>query len=261
MPRRLNKSDSRFHDETSTEGSDSKNATTTTSRDDSAFVDGECEAETNRDGLKPTASHTAKAALEIVNRQIPISSLLAPEDEAATYNGSRPGTPAAEDANCLADGAANVEEDDTVGSMAASETSEDAEDAEDTKYPVAGITVHRINESEDILELKVYWDCPGGVVRTWEPEEALQETAIDAVVKYWAGVEGGRLSVRPYEVFAIRGHDWLSQGKSKRRDLHLEVEWLGYKERTMEPWHRFSEDQPDLVHEYFESIGGRPKRP
>lgn len=76
---------------------------------------------------------------------------------------------------------------------------------------------------------------------------------------YWATVKGGRIAVRPYEVYAITGHEWLKKGRVKSKSLYLEVEWLGYKEKSMEPVRRFSQDQPELVEEYFQSIGGRPK--
>ncbi|OIW29297.1 hypothetical protein CONLIGDRAFT_715660 [Coniochaeta ligniaria NRRL 30616] len=131
---------------------------------------------------------------------------------------------------------------------------------DDKEYVVLRVASHRLTAGADV-ELLVYWESPHDDGPTWELEENLQANALDAVVDYWATVFGERLSVRPYEVFAVTGHEWLRKGKAKAQCLHLEVEWLGYKERTMEPWRRFAEDQPELVEEYFESIGGRPRKP
>jgi hypothetical protein len=130
---------------------------------------------------------------------------------------------------------------------------------DDTEYTVSHITSHRVDPTDGSIELLVHWENPDVNEATWEPEENLQENALDAVTSYWETVEGGRLAVRPYEVLAIRGHEWLRKGKAKARTLHFEVEWLGYKQRTMEPWRRFTKDQPKLVEEYFQLIGGRPQ--
>lgn len=130
----------------------------------------------------------------------------------------------------------------------------------DDVYTVSRISAHRTVDGSDEIELLVHWeDSPDGNAPTWELEENLQENALDAAVDYWGTVEGGRLAVRPYEVYAITGHEWLKKGKTKRKSLFLEVEWLGYKEKSMEPVRRLSQDQPELVEEYFQSIGGRPQ--
>ena len=130
------------------------------------------------------------------------------------------------------------------------------------EYTVSHISAHRTGPGSDNIELLVHWeDSPDDNEPTWEQEESLQEGALDAVVDYWATIEGGRAAVRPHEVYAIIGHEWLKKGRAKSKSLHLEVEWLGYKETSMEPVRRFSQDQPELVEDYFESIGGRPKPP
>ena len=135
--------------------------------------------------------------------------------------------------------------------------SEDAASDEDAEeFTVSRVTAHRIDPKTDDIELLVHWD---GADASWEPEEQLQPGALEAVTAYWDTVDGGRLSVRPYEVYAIKGHKRLKKGRAKTGSLYLEVEWLGYKDTSMEPLRRFAKDQPELVEEYFESIGGRPE--
>jgi hypothetical protein len=135
--------------------------------------------------------------------------------------------------------------------------------ADDREYEVSHIQAHRIAPESNAVELLVHWkeSTPGDNAPTWELEENLQESALDAVVDYWATIKGGRVAARPYEVYAITGHKWLKKGRSKKKSLYLEVEWVGYKEKSVEPLRRLSQDQPELVAEYFNSIGGRPQPP
>jgi len=126
------------------------------------------------------------------------------------------------------------------------------------EFAVSHVSSHRpAADGSDRLELLVHW-AGHGEEPTWEPEEQVHLGARDTVAKYWAGVEGGRVAVRPYEVFAIRGSK--TTGKGPRKSLHLRVEWLGYVEETWEPVARFSKDQPKLVERYFELVG-RPQKP
>lgn len=146
---------------------------------------------------------------------------------------------------------------------------DDNDDEEAKEYPVDLVSSHRLTP-DGLIELLVQWEDPDEA-STWEPEDQVQLGARDAVAAYWATVEGGRLAVRPYEVFAVRGHEWVKtrlparRGKASARAKHtvnklcLRVEWLGYVEETLEPVDRFKKDQPVLVEQYFELLGGRPR--
>lgn len=132
----------------------------------------------------------------------------------------------------------------------------------DTDYPVWMVTAHRVRgppaAEPDGIDLLVHWDKPGKEP-TWEPEEELQGHALEAIADYWDTVEEGRLSERPYEVYAIRGHEWEQKGKTTRKQLYFEIEWYGYRETSWEPESRFAKDAPHMVKEYFDKLGGRPK--
>lgn len=141
---------------------------------------------------------------------------------------------------------------------------ESEEEDEDTEYDISRISKHRINPKTDEIELLVHWenlDDEKEEKPSWVSEETLQPSGLEAVTEYWATVDGGRVSVAPYQVYRIKGHQWLKKGKARAKSLYLEVEWLGYEDTSAEPWRRFAKDQPDMVQEYFESIGGQPQRP
>ncbi|KAL1873615.1 hypothetical protein VTK73DRAFT_802 [Phialemonium thermophilum] len=189
---------------------------------------------------------------------------LQPLDEVRVSTGAPPAEPARGQPVVFA---SILDEDDGDETDARSDASE---------HEVSHIGAHRpAADGSDAVELLVHWAAGGQP--TWELEEQMQHGAREAVAEYWNGVEGGRLSVRPYEVFAIRGHEWVKKkgnlagrnrmpsrkGKApqSRATLHLRIEWLGYTEETLEPAARFAKDQPRLVQRYFELLGGEPERP
>ena len=154
-----------------------------------------------------------------------------------------------------------------------SDAESDSNDDQDSQeHDVSHISNHRLarDGSEDI-EVLVHWEGSDSEP-TWESEDQIQRGAREALADYWNSLDGGRLAVKPYEVFAIRGHQWV-RSKPKtgapqsgstakgRPKLCLRIEWLGYVEETLEPATRFAKDQPQLVSRYFELLGGRPKAP
>ncbi|KAB5539221.1 hypothetical protein GE09DRAFT_1137891 [Coniochaeta sp. 2T2.1] len=141
--------------------------------------------------------------------------------------------------------------------MADADKNQEAPNHGNNGYPRAIIKKHRINRKDDV-ELWVKWDSGDNRGPSWELEEDIHEKDQAALAAYWEKQPGGRLKFRPYEVFAIKGHHWLFKGKSAKKTLHLEMEWTGYMATSMEPWRKFNSDQPQMVRDYWLSIGGRP---
>ena len=101
---------------------------------------------------------------------------------------------------------------------------------------------------------------------TFEPEEEIQNGAADMLYEYW-GMQGGRTQAlfrtgdsplpECYHVFKILRHE-----KHKKRFV-FEVQWVGYpatrENTTMEAESKLKSICPDLLHEYWESKGGRSR--
>ncbi|TPX07421.1 uncharacterized protein E0L32_002109 [Thyridium curvatum] len=151
-------------------------------------------------------------------------------------------------------------------------------------FSIARIQNHRTEAGLE-PEVHVIWEGPDAGSPSWEPEAVIQQDAPDALLEYWASMEGGRGAYPPYAgpdptdvVFAIIGHEWVkrqgtkrkrgvatAKGRGKRaaKELCLRVQWLGFpeSEATLEAEERFRKDQPKLVQLYWSKVGGRPLQP
>lgn len=145
---------------------------------------------------------------------------------------------------------------------------EEAEAEEDTReeHEIARLLKHRMtNDREGVVELLVQWVGESEQNATWEAEEEIQQGADDVLYEYWKA-QGGRVNAlfhKPknsppevYHVFKILRHE-----KKNRGGFQFEVQWIGHAatpgETSVEAEPKLKSIAPELLHEYWESVGGR----
>lgn len=148
------------------------------------------------------------------------------------------------------------------------ETGEQERQEEDTRkeHEIAKLLRHRMtNNRSGAIELLVQWVDESEQDATWEAEEEIQQGAEEVLYEYW-NTHGGRTSTlfhkpknappETYYVFKVLRHE-----KKSRGGFQFEVQWVGYSaasaDTTTEPEPKLKNIAPKLLHEYWESVGGR----
>ncbi|KAI1189729.1 hypothetical protein F5B17DRAFT_438649 [Nemania serpens] len=152
--------------------------------------------------------------------------------------------------------------------VAAETAAAEAEAEEDTReeHEIARLLKHRMtSDREGVVELLVQWVGEGERDATWEAEEEIQQGAEDVLYEYWKA-QGGRVNAlfhKPknpppevYHVFKILRHE-----KKNRGGFQFEVQWVGHAatrgETSVEAEPKLKSIAPELLHQYWESVGGR----
>ncbi|KAI0858433.1 hypothetical protein F4860DRAFT_526931 [Xylaria cubensis] len=128
---------------------------------------------------------------------------------------------------------------------------------------------HRMaSDKSGAVELLVQWEGESEQDATWEAEEEIQENAAETLYEYWKA-QGGRISAlfhkpknappETYHVFKVLRHERKNRGGG----FQFEVQWVGHPathgETTMEAETKLKNIAPELLQEYWESVGGRAK--
>ncbi|KAI0532732.1 hypothetical protein GGR58DRAFT_507106 [Xylaria digitata] len=145
---------------------------------------------------------------------------------------------------------------------------QEEEREEDTReeHEIAKLLDHRMtSDRSGAVELLVQWVGEGEQDATWEAEDEIQQGAEELLYKYW-DAQGGRISAlfhKPknappeiYHVFKILRHE-----KKNRGGFQFEIQWVGHSaaraDTTMEAETKLKNIAPELLREYWESVGGR----
>ncbi|GAW17674.1 hypothetical protein ANO14919_071340 [Xylariales sp. No.14919] len=148
------------------------------------------------------------------------------------------------------------------------EPQQQKEEDEDTReeHEIAKLLGHRmIEDGSGAVELRVQWVGEGEQDATWEAEEEIQQGAEEVLYEYW-NAQGGRISAlfhQPknappeiYHVFKVLRHE-----KKNRGGFQFEVQWVGHSaaraDTTMEAEIKLKNIAPELLRQYWESVGGR----
>ncbi|GAP91437.1 putative chromo domain-containing protein [Rosellinia necatrix] len=148
------------------------------------------------------------------------------------------------------------------------EEEEEEEGNEDTReeHEIARLLKHRMaSDKSGAVELLVQWVDEHEGDATWEGEAEIQEGAAEILYEYWKS-QGGRINAlfhKPnnpppeiYHVFKVLRHE-----KKNRGGFQFEVQWVGHPptrgETSMEAETKLKTTAPELLHEYWESVGGR----
>lgn len=148
---------------------------------------------------------------------------------------------------------------------AALEHQEYDETAQDKECEVDKLLKHR-RLLDGSVEMLVKWAGESEEEATYEPEEEIQRGAAEALYKYWK-LQGGRtkaLFYKPknppaetYHVFKILSH------QKRKAVFEFEVQWVGYpatpENTSKETETKLKKVCPQLVAEYWASVGGREK--
>ncbi|KAI1750735.1 hypothetical protein F4782DRAFT_241276 [Xylaria castorea] len=141
------------------------------------------------------------------------------------------------------------------------------EDARE-EHEIESLIKHRMaGDRSGAVELLVQWADEGKQDATWEAEEEIQQSAAETLYEYWKA-QGGRINAlfhKPknapaeiYHVFKVLRHE-----KKNRGGFQFEVQWVGHPathgETTMEAEIKLKNTAPELLQEYWESVGGRAK--
>ncbi|KAI0454167.1 hypothetical protein F5B21DRAFT_258937 [Xylaria acuta] len=141
------------------------------------------------------------------------------------------------------------------------------EDARE-EHEIERLLKHRMaGDRSGAVELLVQWVGEGEQDATWEAEEEIQQNAAEALYEYWKA-QGGRINalfhkprnapLETYYVFKVLRHE-----KKNRGGFQFEVQWVGHPathgETTMEAETKLKNIAPELLQEYWESVGGRAK--
>ncbi|KAH7012160.1 uncharacterized protein B0I36DRAFT_340585 [Microdochium trichocladiopsis] len=127
---------------------------------------------------------------------------------------------------------------------------------------VQALLDHRMLE-DDSVDLRVHWAGEPAEQATWEPEQEIQDGASELLYSYWKNA-GGRTETlfqtmtEVYHVFRILNHK-----KKDRGGFVLKVQWVGYPatkgNTSWEGEAKLQKIAPDLLKEYWDSVGGRSK--
>jgi hypothetical protein len=126
------------------------------------------------------------------------------------------------------------------------------------KYRMAG-------EPSGAVELLVQWEGEGEEDATWELEAEIQQGAEEMLYGFWKA-QGGRINAlfhKPknpppevYHVFNVLRHE-----KHNRGGFRFEVQWVGHPstrgETSMETETKLKSIAPELLDQYWKSVGGR----
>ncbi|KAI1298383.1 hypothetical protein F5Y03DRAFT_409466 [Xylaria venustula] len=145
----------------------------------------------------------------------------------------------------------------------------DQAQAEDNRQEleIAKLVNHRMaGDGSGAVELLVQWVGEGEEDASWEVEEEIQQSAEEVLYDYW-NAQGGRVNalfIKPknppqtqtYHVFKILRHQ-----RKNRGGFEFEVQWVGHSaergETTFESEPKLKNIAPELLHQYWESVGGR----
>ncbi|KAF2963169.1 hypothetical protein GQX73_g10412 [Xylaria multiplex] len=145
---------------------------------------------------------------------------------------------------------------------------QEEEPEEDTReeHEIAKLLEHRMTSNgSGAVELLVQWVDEGEQDATWEAEDEIQQGAEELLYKYW-DAQGGRIRAlfhKPknappeiYHVFKVLRHE-----KKNRGGFQFEIQWVGHSaaraDTTMEAETKLKNIAPELLREYWESVGGR----
>lgn len=186
--------------------------------------------------------------------------------EAAVAAAAAAATTTAAAAATEAAAAETAEAEAEVEAEAKEEEEEEAEEDSREEHEIAKLLKHRMtNDRDGVVELLVQWAGEGEQESTWEAEEEIQQGADDVLYEYWKA-QGGRVNAlfhKPknpppevYHVFKILRHE-----KKNRGGFQFEVQWVGHAathgETTVEAEPKLKSIAPELLHQYWESVGGR----
>jgi hypothetical protein len=134
------------------------------------------------------------------------------------------------------------------------------------EHEIAKLLEHRMaGDRSGAVELLVQWVGEGEQDATWEAENEIQQGAEEILYEYWKA-QGGRINAlfhKPkspppeiYHVFKVLRHE-----KKNRGGFQFEVQWVGHPatrgETSMETETKLRSVAPELLDEYWESVGGR----
>ncbi|KAI3330257.1 hypothetical protein F4824DRAFT_479256 [Ustulina deusta] len=143
---------------------------------------------------------------------------------------------------------------------------EEEEEDNREEQEIVKLIKHRMaGDRSGSVELLVQWVGEGEQDATWEAEEEIQQGAEEVLYEYW-NAQGGRISAlfhKPknpppevYHVFKVLRHE-----KKNRGGFQFEVQWVGHSaaraDTTMEAETKLKNIAPELLHAYWESVGGR----
>ncbi|KAI8628369.1 hypothetical protein F5Y19DRAFT_476349 [Xylariaceae sp. FL1651] len=136
------------------------------------------------------------------------------------------------------------------------------------EHEIAKLLKHRMaSGGRGAVELLVHWAGEEEQDATWEAEEEIQQGAEEMLYAYWKA-QGGRINAlfhKPknpppeiYHVFKVLRHE-----KKNRGGFQFEVQWVGHPathgETSMEAEAKLKNIAPEMLSEYWESVGGRVK--
>ncbi|KAI6080109.1 hypothetical protein F4821DRAFT_277226 [Hypoxylon rubiginosum] len=124
---------------------------------------------------------------------------------------------------------------------------------------------HMAQDDSGRVEFLVHWAGEGGDQATWEIEEEIQMGAEELLYAYWKA-QGGRRNAlflipkdAPDEVYHVYGI--LAHEKKTTGGFELKVQWVGHPptddETTMEPEYKLKKIAPEVLCQYWNSVGGR----
>ncbi|TGJ82754.1 hypothetical protein E0Z10_g6004 [Xylaria hypoxylon] len=160
----------------------------------------------------------------------------------------------------------NVEQDQEQEPQEQREKEEEEEEDIREEHEIEKLLKHRMaGDRSGAVELLVQWAGEGEQDATWETEEEIQQDAEEVLYEYW-NAQGGRISAlfhKPknappeiYHVFKVLRHE-----KKNRGGFQFEVQWVGHSaaraDTTMEAETKLKNIAPELLDEYWESVGGR----
>ncbi|KAI1810527.1 hypothetical protein GGS20DRAFT_567127 [Poronia punctata] len=141
------------------------------------------------------------------------------------------------------------------------------EDNDDREvHEIAELLEYRMSGGRSgAVELLVQWKGEAREDATWEAEAEIQQGAEEMLYEFWRA-QGGRISAlfhKPrnpppelYYVFKVLRHE-----RSRRGGFQFEVQWVGHPrtqgETTMETEAKLKSIAPQLLEEYWKSVGGR----
>lgn len=148
------------------------------------------------------------------------------------------------------------------------EDEEEETGEQDTReeHEIAKLIKHRMaSDKSGSVEILVQWVGEKEEDATWELEEEIQVGADEILYEYWKAQDGriNALFHKPknpppelYQVFKVLRHE-----KKNRGGFQFEVQWVGHPptrgETSMESETKLRSTAPELLDEYWESVGGR----
>ncbi|KAI1637750.1 hypothetical protein F4809DRAFT_640229 [Biscogniauxia mediterranea] len=230
------------------------------------------EDDSQKNALAPVADMGASGSLE--NKKTDATAASSNTDKAPAENDPKPAskpTPKGKGkAAAQSKPEAEPEPEPEAEAEAEAEGDRRADNDEDDReeHEIDSLLKHRMaSDGSGAVEILVHWLGEKKEDATWELEEEIQRGAEESLYDYWKA-QGGRLHalfIKPknpppeiYHVFKVLRHE-----KKPRGGFQFEVQWVGHPptrgETSNETEAKLKKIAPELLEEYWESIGGREK--